>query len=88
MKKTRPFAALLGLALASGSALASSDAVNINKADVDELQRLDGVGPATAEAIVEHRRANGPFQRIETMTRVNGIGEATLEAVREQVTLE
>lgn len=88
MKAFNRFGGLLGLGLYAGVALATLEPVNVNAANSDQLQRINGIGPATAEAIVEDREVNGPFETIETLTRVNGIGEATLEAMREQVTLE
>jgi competence protein ComEA len=62
--------------------------VNVNEADREALQALEGVGPATAEAIIEDRQANGAYQRKVELTRVKGIGDATLEAIRDDVTLE
>lgn len=88
MKSLIPLGGLLGLGLYATMAMASAETVNVNEANIDQLQRIKGVGPATAQAIVEDREVNGPFENIETMTRVNGIGEATLEAMREQVTLD
>lgn len=58
--------------------------VNINTAGIDELDRLPGIGEATARAIVEEREANGPFSTPEDLMRVSGIGEkkyAKLEAM-------
>lgn len=58
--------------------------VNINTAGIDELDRLPGIGEATARAIVEDREANGPFSAPEDLMRVSGIGEkkyAKLEAM-------
>ena len=49
--------------------------VNLNTADVGELDELPGVGEATARAIVEDREANGPFSTPEDPMRVSGIGE-------------
>lgn len=62
--------------------------VNINTADAFKLEWLPGIGPAKARAIVEHRRANGPFESIDDLLEVNGIGQATLDSMREYVTLE
>ena len=56
--------------------------VNINTADVEELDGLPEVGPATAEAIVEHRRANGLFRTVEELEDVPGIGPTTLEEIK------
>lgn len=58
--------------------------MNINTAGIDELDRLPGIGEATARAIVEEREANGPFSVPEDLMRVSGIGEkkyAKLEAM-------
>jgi competence protein ComEA len=41
--------------------------VNINTADVDELDELPEVGPATAESIIEHRQTNGLFRSVEEL---------------------
>ena len=80
--------ALLSLALTAGLANANTTAINVNEAKAAALQTLSGVGPATAEAIVEDRQANGPYERVESLTRVNGIGDATLESLKEQVAIE
>lgn len=58
---------------AAGSVIAGK--VNINTATADQLQTLDGIGPATAQRIIEDRSANGPFQTIEDLKRVSGIGD-------------
>lgn len=53
-----------------------------NEASEVELDRLPGVGPAGARAIVESRDRDGPFGRPEDLLRVRGIGAATLERIR------
>jgi competence protein ComEA len=55
--------------------------VNINTADVEELDELPAIGPATAEAIVEHRRTNGTFRSVEELEEIEGIGPTTLEEI-------
>lgn len=60
--------------------------VDINTADLEALQALDGIGPALAGRIIEYREAHGPFQSVEGLLEVKGIGEATLEKFREDVT--
>ena len=59
--------------------------VNINTADAAELQRLPGVGPATAAAIVTWREKNGPFRSVDDLLDVSGIGKATLSKIRDSV---
>lgn len=64
----------------SEPALQAVPRVNINQASADELsESLLGVGPSKAEAIVEHREKNGPFNSAEELTHVKGIGAATLK---------
>ncbi len=56
--------------------------VDLNTADAEELDELPGVGPSTAEAIMEHRRINGSFDTVEELEEVPGIGPATLEKIK------
>lgn len=60
--------------------------VDVNRATVDELDELPGVGPATAAAIVTERERNGPFASVDDLDRVPGIGPAKLEGLRDLVT--
>ncbi len=57
--------------------------VDLNQADVAELEELPGVGPVLAERIVAHRETNGPFGSIEDLLDVPGIGEARLATLRD-----
>jgi competence protein ComEA len=61
--------------------------VNINTATASELEKLPGIGPVRAAAIVDYRQKNGPFRALEDLAAVTGIGAKTLEALKEQVTL-
>lgn len=63
----------------------SSGVVNINRASVTELDSLPGVGPSTAQAIVDYRTTNGPFGSPEDLLNVKGIGPAKFEAMRKLV---
>ena len=81
----KTFAALL-LALAFAGAALANERININTADAATLDRvMDGVGPAKAAAIVEHRRVHGPFRSIDQLVNVKGIGPATLELNRSRI---
>jgi competence protein ComEA len=64
----------------------ASGVVNLNEANSDELERLPGVGPTKARAIVEHRRAH-PFHRVEDLTKVKGIGKKTFAKLRPYLTI-
>ncbi len=63
----------------------SPSVVDLNRATAEELDRLPGVGPATAAAIVAHREQRGPFRSVDDLLQVRGIGTAKLEALRGQV---
>ncbi|MBP3038935.1 helix-hairpin-helix domain-containing protein [Bacillaceae bacterium Marseille-Q3522] len=62
-------------------------AVNINKADEQELQTLTGIGPSKAAAIIEYRETNGPFKTVEALQEVSGIGGKTFEKIKEEITV-
>lgn len=71
-----------GRAATVEAAPASSEGVvNIQTASTEELQRLPGIGPSKATAIVTHREHN-PFRRVEDIMRVRGIGRATFRRLR------
>ena len=70
---------------------ASSDGnllVPVNTAPASELQKLPGIGPKLAEAIIEYRTQFGPFKRVEQLLEVKGIGPAKLGRIRPLVMLE
>lgn len=68
----------------SGSAVTK---VNINTASSEELQTLKGIGPSTAQKIIEYRTLYGAFGSIEDITNVSGIGEKTFENIKDQITV-
>lgn len=61
--------------------------VNINKAEAAELTSLPGIGEKKAQAIIDYRKANGPFKKIDDLQNVKGIGAKTLAKLRPLVTL-
>lgn len=64
-----------------------SEIVNINTADVAQLDTLPGIGPSTAEKIVEYRDTNGPFAAIDEIMSVSGIGPAKFEQIESFITV-
>lgn len=71
---------------AKGSYTPYSDGkININTAGSEELQMLDGVGPVTAEKIIDYRESNGRFKDIEDIKNVSGIGEKTFEKLKDDI---
>jgi competence protein ComEA len=63
------------------------DLVNINTASSFELESLPGIGPTTAQRIIEYREANGPFLAIEDIINVSGIGPGTYERIKDLITV-
>lgn len=74
-------------ASSSGGAASSGDRININSATALQLEQLPGVGPATAQAIVDYRRRNGPFAKVDDLDKVPGIGPAKLATMKPKATV-
>jgi competence protein ComEA len=61
--------------------------ININRAEPWLLEALPSIGEVTAQAIVNYRTENGPFQRIEDLLKVKGIGEGTFDKIKDLITV-
>ena len=61
--------------------------VNINTAGQEELEKLPGIGPAKALAILQYRAEHGPFQTIEDLMKVPGIKEGIFNKIKAYVTV-
>jgi competence protein ComEA len=59
--------------------------VNINTATAAELDNLPGIGPTTAQAIVDYRLQHGPFQVIQDIQNVPGVGPATFAEIQDYI---
>jgi competence protein ComEA len=62
--------------------------VDLNSADIDQLDELPGIGPTTAQRILDYREENGPFKRIEDLMEVKGIGEKKFLNLKELITVQ
>jgi competence protein ComEA len=67
--------------------LLEGEQIDVNTADLYDLQRLPGIGEKRAQAIVAYREEHGPFQSLEELTGVSGIGEGILEGLRDYATV-
>lgn len=63
------------------------DKISINKASVDELMKIPGIGSSKAESIVKYRNTNGDFKSIEQIKNVDGIGEGLYAKIKDYITL-
>lgn len=62
--------------------------ININKADINELQTLNGIGESLAQSIIKYREENGNFKTIEDVKNVPGIGENKFENIKENIKIK
>lgn len=72
----------------AGSGLPAGEKVELNRATLEELISLPGIGEARAKSIIEYRTANGPFRETTELMNVSGIGRGTFEKLREYVYVE
>ena len=69
------------------SELLPGQAFDINAASSDELQLLPGIGETIAQAIIDFREANGPFESTEAIMEVPGIGQGRFDAIADHITI-
>jgi len=62
--------------------------IDLNKASVEELMQIKGIGQAYAERIVEYRENNGQFKQVEDIMKVKGIGSKLFESIKDLITVE
>lgn len=65
----------------------TSSKISINKATLEQLQTLPGIGESKAKDIISYREQNGPFTKIEDITKVSGIGESVFAKIKDYITL-
>lgn len=74
----------LGLTMIAFNAFA---AVNVNTATQEQLESLNGIGPAKAKAIIDYRNKNGNFKNVDELDKVPGIGEGILKKIKSEATV-
>jgi competence protein ComEA len=62
-------------------------AININKANLAQLQTLNGIGPVKSQEIVKCRKSHGGFKTVEELENVKGIGPKTVAKLRNQASV-
>ena len=70
---------------AGGAGTAPTGPVSLSAATLEQLDTLPGVGPVTAQKILDYRAQHGPFRSVEALDAVPGIGPTTIENLRELV---
>ncbi|MDM5146120.1 ComE operon protein 1 [Lactococcus lactis] len=66
----------------------SGPKININKADLTELQKLTGIGQKKAQDIIDFRTKNGDFKSLEDLGKVSGFGDKTLEKLKDEISID
>jgi competence protein ComEA len=69
----------------AAGAIAQGPPISLSSATLEQLDTLDGVGPATAQKILDWRREHGGFRSVDDLGQVPGIGPKRLAALRERV---
>ena len=69
-------------ALAAGSGAGEEGPIRLGTATVEQLDTIDGIGPVTAQDIIEFRDEHGGLSSVDQLDQVSGIGPATMESLR------
>ncbi len=74
-----------GVALATAGGASEDGPISLGTATVEQLDTIDGIGPVTAQDIVEFRDEHGGLSSVDQLDQVSGIGPATMESLRSRL---
>jgi competence protein ComEA len=69
------------------AAAVATEVVNLNSATAAQIATLPGIGPKTADLVVQYRVKNGPFKKIEEIMNVRGVGEKSFLKIKDRLTV-
>lgn len=70
------------------SSSTKNNKININKASQTELETINGIGPSTAQKILDYRNKNGKFKSIEDIKNISGIGKAKYDKIKDYISVK
>ena len=68
--------------------LPAENSIDINKADLNKLKSLPGIGEKTAQKILDYIKVNGNFKKLENLQKVKGIGQAKFNNIKKYIFIE
>src|SRR5881394_3944400 len=77
----------LSAAASAGEKKPPAKPANINTANAEELQQVPGIGPATAQKILQMRKSYGAFKSVDDLLAIRGLGEKRLDKMRKYLTV-
>lgn len=72
----------------TGGASNKEKKVNLNKASLEELKQVTGLGGKRAQDIINHRESNGKFKSVDDLKKISGFGAKTIEKLKDYVTVD
>lgn len=76
-----------GTVISTQGGVSSEGIININSASLSELQKINGIGEAKAQCIIDYREKNGGFRSIEDIKNVEGIGAKTFDKIKDKISI-